>query len=487
MLNEFKNNRNTLLLGIISLIIVFVLDITLPLGIAVGILYVFCLIIVSNLPKNTILLFGVASTALSLLNLFAFYKPGISNWMAIPNRLITVFILVITVWLIIQRKNTLKSNEKIKAKSISLLKEQNNRLKELQQAIDSHLTITVTDLEGRILFANKSFCDLYDYRLDEIIGKTHQIVNSGHHPIAFFGEMWKTILAGEIWVGEIKNKTKKGTFYWSETVNIPIKDRNGCIIKFLSTRRDITENVFLKEKSIKEKKDLEHFAYIATHDLKSPMLNLELLLDHLQEEVTFDLDSQFLIDNIITSVKKIQETIISLNEVIKQKKNIYDTVEKLQLKNEFEVVLTSVEQNIKNNNISVRYDFSENPIIYFPKIQLHSLFQNLLTNSIKYRRKNIETIIQISSKCIDNSIQLVFEDNGLSIDLDKQKANLYGLFKRFHNTTEEGKGIGLHLVKHIVDNNNGTIEVKSKINIGTTFTLNFKCSKLDFEKLYLNN
>jgi signal transduction histidine kinase len=311
-------------------------------------------------------------------------------------------------------------------------------------------------------------------------------VNSDFHPREFFNDMWKTMLNGEIWVGEIKNKTKNGKFYWSETVNIPIKDKNGKILKFISTRRDITEKVYHKEKSIKEKKDLEHFTYIATHDLKSPVLNLELLLDHLQLENSFNVDSQFLMNNIVISVKKIQETIDSLSEVIKHKKNIHDTIEELTLKDEFEIILKSVEQNIKNKNISVNYDFSDNPTIHFSKIQLHSLFQNFLTNSIKYRRKNIDTIIQISSRCIDNKIQLIFEDNGMGIDLEKQKENLYGLFKRFHNTNEEGKGIGLHIIKHIVDNNNGSIEVQSKLNNGTTFILSFKNLKMNTLDLCLN-
>lgn len=484
---DFNKKEKNLLFGIICLTIVFIIDINLPLGIAIGILYMFCLIIVSNLSKTTIISFGFASIVLSLFNLFIYYKPGTTNWMAIPNRLITVFTLLSTIWLILKQKKTVQLNKKIKTNNLSLLKKQNNKLEELQQAIDSHLTISVTDLNGKIIFANKNFCDLYEYTLEEVIGKTHQIVNSGYHPKEFFIEMWNTILDGEIWVGEIKNKTKSGTFYWSETVSIPIKDRNGRIIKFLCSRRDITENVFLKDRSIKEKKDLEHFAYIATHDLKSPILNLELLLDHLQEEITFNVDGQFLMNNIVISVKKMQETIESLNEVIKHKKNINDTVEKLNLNHEFEVVLKSIEQNIKNKNITINYDFSENPTMYFSKIQLHSLFQNLLTNSIKYRRKDVETLIQISSRCNDNKIQLVFEDNGIGIDLDKQKEHLYGLFKRFHNTIEEGKGIGLHLVKHIVDNNEGSIEVKSKVNSGTTFILNFKCLKFKFENSCLSN
>lgn len=486
MIIHLYTKNKTLFLGIISLIIIFIIDIMLPLGIAVGILYMFCLIIVSDLSKKTILVFGSISIILTLSKLFVFYQSGDTNWLAIPNRLITVFTLIVTIWIVLLRKHTLNTNEKIKAKNLSLLIENNNNLEELQQAIDSHLTISITDLNGKIIFANKNFCDLYDYPLEEIIGKTHQIVNSGHHPKETFDEMWKTITNGEVWIGELKNKNRKGDYYWAETVNIPIKDKEGQIIKYLCSRRDITENVYLKEKSIKEKKDLEHFAYIATHDLKSPILNLELLLDHLQELNTFDVDGQFIMNNIINSVKKIQETIENLNEVLKHKKNINDFVEKLSLKNEFEVVLKSVEQNLKNKDIFINYDFNENTIIYFSKIQLHSIFLNFLTNSIKYRRKDIQTRIQVRSRCVDNKIQLAFKDNGLGIDLDRQKDNLYGLFKRFHNTNEEGKGIGLHLVKHIIDNNDGNIKVKSKLNHGTTFFLSFNCAKIKFDNSLLN-
>jgi PAS domain S-box-containing protein len=474
MVFKLKTKKHVLILGLFSLTVICTIDFLLPFGVAIGLLYLLSILIVSDLTKKTILAFGVSSIFLVLLKLVVFYKTDLPIEIIILNRSITILAIVLGTWFALKRKSVLNTHKKIKKKNFSLLKKQNSRLEELITAINTHLNVSITDLDGKILYANKKFCEVYNYSFNEIIGKTHHIVNSDFHSKELVKNMWDTMLGGKTWVGEIKNVNKDGEYFWSEIVNIPMTDENGKITKFLSTRKDITEKMYHEEQLMKEKKDLEHFAYIATHDLKSPIINLETLLQFLEEETSFNEEGQFLMTNINTSVKKIQDTISNLNEVIKQKKSISDTSEKLSLNDEFELVLDGVEQVIKEHNIDVHYDFTEIPTIFFPKLQLHSIFQNFLTNSIKYRRTDIQTLIEISSRRHDDQIQLMFKDNGMGINLDLNKDKLFGLFKRFHDTKEEGKGIGLHIVKHIVDSNHGTIEVESKVNEGTTFILSFK-------------
>ncbi|HEX9011687.1 MAG TPA: PAS domain S-box protein [Holophagaceae bacterium] len=110
----------------------------------------------------------------------------------------------------------------------------------LKVALDAAAMISVTDAEGRILEANSLFCALSGYGPAELLGQSHRIVNSGHHPPAFFKELWDTVLAGRVWRGEIRNRAKGGRLYWVDATIAPLLDRQGWPTTFLSLQFDIT-------------------------------------------------------------------------------------------------------------------------------------------------------------------------------------------------------------------------------------------------------
>jgi signal transduction histidine kinase len=104
---------------------------------------------------------------------------------------------------------------------------------------------------------------------------------------------------------------------------------------------------------------------------------------------------------------------------------------------------------------------------------VYSIFLNLISNSIKYSRPDVRSIIRISSRKDGNRIVLVFSDNGMGIDLEAAGKKIFGLYQRFHKHTE-GKGVGLYMVKTQVEALGGRISVTSDLNVGTMFTLVFE-------------
>ena len=133
----------------------------------------------------------------------------------------------------------------------------------LSKTLQAYLTafnevaiVTLTDLNGKIIYANDKFVEISQYSREELIGKTHHIVNSGYHSKDFFAEMWRTIVDSKPWRGEIKNKAKDGSYYWVDTVITPVKDKNNKSFQFLSIRNLITTQKEHEEKLAAYQKEL---------------------------------------------------------------------------------------------------------------------------------------------------------------------------------------------------------------------------------------
>lgn len=130
------------------------------------------------------------------------------------------------------------------------LKASLKNIEDYKFALDESASITITDSNGIIKYVNDSFCNLSKYSREELVGKTHQIINSKYHSKAFFKELWDTITAGKVWRGEVKNKAKDGSFYWALSTVIPFLDSNNKPFQFMAIRIDITEKKMADEKAI---------------------------------------------------------------------------------------------------------------------------------------------------------------------------------------------------------------------------------------------
>ncbi len=198
----------------------------------------------------------------------------------------------------------------------------NNLLIAYRDAINSNVICSITDRDGIITYVNKCFCDISKYSATEMIGKSHNIINSGFHSSDFFKNMWSTISAGAMWHGEIKNKAKDGSYYWVKTVIIPVKDSEQKVSSFLSLRVLINDRKQIEEERARHTKALEDMMFMVSHELRRPITNFMGILDILQTAIAEDDEHRKLINYLIQSMEQLDFYSRKMNDYLQEHKTI---------------------------------------------------------------------------------------------------------------------------------------------------------------------
>lgn len=220
----------------------------------------------------------------------------------------------------------------------------------------------------------------------------------------------------------------------------------------------------------KRNKELEQFAYIVSHNLRAPVANIIGFAEELSLELYTKEEKDLFLLEILSAVKRLDEVIVDLNYIFYSKQEINENMIEINLSELVSQIKSAIIGTIDREKVVIITDFHREKMIHSVKSYLHSIFLNLIINSIKYKQADKAPVINISSRRSNGKIILTFKDNGMGIDLAKKGGQVFGLYKRFH-TGIEGKGMGLFMVKSQVESLGGQINIKSVLDSGTEFEI----------------
>ncbi len=249
---------------------------------------------------------------------------------------------------------------------------------------------------------------------------------------------------------------------------IDITERKKSEERLLNSKKDI-ESIAVKLQE--QNRQLDEFAHIISHNLRSPVGNIQALINLLDQNSTME-DYRVIFDKLKNVSKNLGETMNDLMDTLKAKTHSDADRVEIRFKEMLDKVVQSLEGELIVAEASVTFDFNKATTIHYSKTYLESIFQNLLTNAIKYRAPQRKLVVHFHSELLDDGVELRVADNGQGIDLQKFGDELFGLHRTFHGH-DQARGVGLFLTKTQIESLGGSITAESEVGTGTTFIIRF--------------
>jgi len=344
---------------------------------------------------------------------------------------------------------------------------QTKKLDETDKFIDKAAIISIADSKGKITYVNEKFEKVSGWKLEEVIGKDHSIVNSGTQPDGYWGKMYETVLRGEIWNDVVTNKAKNGTLYYVDTYIRARFDANGNLEGFSSIRQDVTEIIEKSNELERKNTYLEHAAKILRHDMHSG-------INTYMPRGVNSLERRLSHEDIVNL--KIEAPLKMIKEGLKHSQKVYKGVYEFTNLVKKDVVLNKEECGIKyiladylSSTAYVSQVILDDslPTIEVNEPLLCTAVDNLIRNGLKYNdsdSKFVKIYFEDDTICI--------QDNGRGITQEDFE-HLSKPYVRKEGQKESGSGLGLNICVAILKEHGFDITCE-KNEIGTKMKIKVK-------------
>lgn len=347
---------------------------------------------------------------------------------------------------------------------------------------NSAIGMSLVDLNGQYMKVNGSICESLGYTPEELMALTFQEIT---HP----EDLDKDLKLLNETLRNQRNSYQIDKRYFHKNGNLvyviltvtAVKDLYGELSHFISQIIDITPRIEADKKMVTlvdvtkgQNESLLNFAHIVSHNLRSHATNLSMLVNFLQKEED-DGEREHITNMLLSASESLNETVEHLNEVVQVKSNILEKQKSVNLLHTLSIVERNINALLNKHRVVCNMDIPEAHHVRVVPAYLDSILLNLYTNAIKYKSPDRDLVLDISSQQSNEDIILKFRDNGQGIDLNRHRENMFGMYKTFHKH-KQAKGIGLFITKNQIEAMQGSIDVFSEVDVGSTFILKFKNS-----------
>lgn len=339
------------------------------------------------------------------------------------------------------------------------------------------MVIWELDLGSMSLSFSKNSYDIFELNMPASLNINEMIsFFEPSHCIVADDAMEAAIGKGKSFDLELCLRTAKNNVIWTRFKGHPVIDDYGKCVSIQGILQDIDE---YKQREIalyntldianERNKRLQNFAYIVSHNLRTHTGNLQSMVDmHNHAQTAAERDEIF--GHIQSVSDSLNLTVKDLEEVVKVQAEISSDKKIIKFETVFTNMLRALSNNIEEANAIIEYDFSRCTAINYIPAYLESILQNLLTNALKYRHPDRQPVIKCHTYIKNKHIYLIFEDNGLGINMARHSNDVFGMYKTFHNKPG-AQGIGLFITRNQVESLGGSIKLESVVNEGTKFTI----------------
>ena len=351
-------------------------------------------------------------------------------------------------------------------------KAQNELIKLFRAFEQSSTIVTITDTRGVIEYVNPKFTEVTGYRADEVVGQNSNMFRADNGHREEYHELWKALSEGREWSGEFLNLKRDGSSYWESALISPIRNTDGVITHYLAVKEDISDRKRL-ESEIREKRlELERsqiftalgkMSGMIAHDLRNPLSSIKMTLQILNKHPAINNDADIKeLGNISLEQVRYMEHII--NDLLTYSRSDVLQPEWISVGKLLEMSVILLQREIQNLNITIStYVESGLPTIHGDETKLRQVFSNLIGNALQavslnpegHRRISIEANLIMEEG--GNQVVVSICDNGPGLEgLEKQQ-----IFEPFFTTHAKGTGLGLPIVKRIVEQHLGRVKLEN--------------------------
>lgn len=349
------------------------------------------------------------------------------------------------------------------------------QVRKLTRAVEqSPVTVFITDTEGHIEYVNPKFTRLTGYTADEVQGKNPRFMKSGEQSREFYERLWTTILAGREWHGEFHNRKKNGELFWELSSISPVRDREGNVTHFVAVKEDVTERKLLEEERERLISELDAFAHTVAHDLKNPLSAVLGFAELLTAE------------GVELSDKDVRESLAAIEASSRKMHSIIEEllllagVRKAEVERrpvEMAAVVSGAVQRLSHMTAEHGPELAipeQWPVALGHGPWLEEVWANYLSNAMKYGGKPPR--LELGADATEDKVRFWVTDNGPGLT-PEQQSRLFMPFTRLHQARATGQGLGLSIVRRIMEKLGGEAWVESEPGQGSRFGFTLPAAK----------